>query len=206
MVDGELLLEFYEVVQRRSAIRVFRPDPIPEDVVRRILQAGMQAPSGEHKQPWEFIIIKNPELRRKLADVKSDSRKIVARNMYPDLPEERVKQMALTQKRAVETAPVLIAVCYRNLDNDLEIGQMRVSMMHANAWQCIENMWLAATAEGLGFSPTFFPAFVYGDVKRLLGLPEGVEFAAIVRIGRKGQRRKRKPLKPLEEKLHYDKF
>ncbi len=199
-------MEFYEAVRRRSAIRIFKPDPIPEDVVRRILQAGMQAPSGEHKQPWEFIIIKNQELRRKLAEVKADSRKIVAKDMYPDLPEERIQEMAVTQKKAVETAPVLIAVCYRNLDNALEVGQMRVSMMHANAWQCIENMWLAATAEGLGFSPTFYPAFVYEDVKKLLGIPEGVEFAAIVRIGKKGQKRKRKPLKPLEEKLHYDKF
>ncbi len=199
-------MEFYEVVRRRSAIRIFKPDPIPEDVVRRILQAGMQAPSGEHKQPWEFIIIKNPDLRRKLAEVKADSRKIVAKDMYPDFPEERIQEMVLTQKKAVETAPVLIAVCYRNLDNALEVGQMRVSMMHANAWQCIENMWLAATAEGLGFSPTFYPAFVYEDVKKLLGIPEGVELAAIVRIGKKGQKRKRKPLKPLEEKLHYDKF
>ncbi len=200
------MMEFYEAVRRRSAIRIFKPDPIPEDVVRRILQAGMQAPSGEHKQPWEFIIIKNQGLRRKLAEVKADSRKIVAKDMYPDLPEERIQEMAVTQKKAVETAPVLIAVCYRHLDNALEVGQMRVSMMHANAWQCIENMWLAATAEGLGFSPTFYPAFVYEAVKKLLGLPEGVEFAAIVRIGKKGQKRKRKPLKPLEEKLHYDKF
>ncbi len=199
-------MEFYEVVRRRSAIRVFKPDPVPEEVVRRILQAGMQAPSGEHKQPWEFIIIKNPDLRRKLAEVKADSRKIVAKDMYPDFSEERVQEMALTQKKAVETAPVLIAVCYRNLDNALEVGQMRASMMHANAWQCIENMWLAATAEGLGFSPTFYPAFVYEDVKELLGIPEGVELAAIVRIGKKGQKRKRKPLKPLDEKLHYDKF
>jgi nitroreductase len=206
MVGKALLMEFYETVRRRSAIRVFKPDPIPEDVVQRILHAGMQAPSGEHKQPWEFIIIKNPDLRRKLAEVKYDSRKIVAKDMYPDFPEERIEEMALTQKKAVETAPVLIAVCYRNLDNALEVGQMRVSMMHANAWQCIENMWLAATAEELGFTPTFYPAFVYEDVKKLLGIPVGVEFAAIVRIGKKGQKRKRKPMKPLEEKLHYDKF
>lgn len=166
----------------------------------------MQAPSGEHKQPWEFIIIRNPELRKKLAELKYDSRKIVAKDMYPDLPEERIQEMALTQKKAVETAPVLIAVCYRNLDNALEVGQMKMSMMHANAWQCIENMWLAATAEGLGFSPTFYPAFVYEDVKKLLGIPQGVELAAIVRIGKKAQKRKRKPVKPLEEKLHYDKF
>jgi nicotinate-nucleotide--dimethylbenzimidazole phosphoribosyltransferase len=199
-------MEFYEVVRRRSAIRVFKPDPIPEEVVRRILQAGMQAPSGEHKQPWEFIIIKNPDLRRKLAEVKYDSRKIVARNMYPELAEEHIQEMALTQKKAVETVPVLIAVCYRNLDNALEVGQLRISMVHANAWQCVENMWLAATAEGLGFSPTFYPAFVYEDVKRILGIPDGVEFACLVRIGKKGQKRKRKLLKPLEEKIHYDKF
>lgn len=199
-------MEFYEVIERRSVIRAFKSDPVPEEVVRRILQAGMHAPSGEHKQPWEFIMIRNPELRKKLAMIKSDSRKIVARNMYPEYSEERIEEMALTQKNAVETAPVLIAVCYKSGDNALEVGQLRISLMHASTWQCIENMWLAATAEGLGFSPTFYPAFVYEDVKRLLSLPKGIEFAAIIRIGKKAQKRKRKPLKPLDEKLHYDKF
>jgi nitroreductase len=199
-------MEFYEVVRKRSAIRIFKSDPIPEEVVRRILQAGMHAPSGEHKQPWEFIWIRNPELRKKLAEIKSDSRRIVAKDMYPDFTAERIEEMASTQKNAVLTAPVLIAVCYRNLDNALEVGQLKISLMHAATFQCIQNMWLAATAEGLGFTPTFYPAFVMEEVKKLLGIPNGVELAAIIRIGKKGQKRKRKPVKPLDEKIHYDRF
>lgn len=199
-------MDFYEVVQKRSVIRSFKPDPIPEDVVRRILEAGMHAPSGEHRQPWEFILIKNPELRKELTSLKFESRKRMARAIFPDAPEERILELANLQKTALETAPVLVAVCYKNYDIPSEIGKMGISTTHAHTWQCIQNMWLAATAEGLGFSPTFYADDVYNQAKKLLGLPQGVELAAIVRIGKKNQKLKRKPIKSLEEKLHYDRF
>lgn len=199
-------LEFYEVVKKRSVIRDFKPDPIPEDVVRRILEAGIRAPSGEHKQPWEFIWVKNPELRKELTTLKFESRKRMAKALFPDLSEQRILELANLQKTALETAPVLIAVCYTNFDNPTEMGKRGISMSHAQTWQCIQNMWLAATAEGLGFSPTFYPDDVYDQATKLLGLPQGVELAAIARIGRKNQNLKRKPIKSLEEKLHYDKF
>jgi len=199
-------MDFYEVVNKRSTIRSFKPDPIPEDVVLKILDAGMHAPSGEHRQPWEFIWIKNPETREKLAKLKYQSRKRMAKVLFPDLPDKRIEELAELQKTALQTAPVLIAVCYRDLDNPVEIGQRRISLVHAATWQCIQNMWLAATAEGLGFSPTFYPDDVYKEVRELLGLPQGIELAAIARIGKKNQKLKRKPIKPLQEKLHYDKF
>ncbi len=179
---------------------------MPEGVVRRIIDAGMHAPSAEHRQPWEFIWIKDSNQRATLAGLKYESRKRMAKVLFPDLPEERLKELAAVQKVAVETAPVLIAVCYHDFDNPIEIGKRKISLSHASAWQCIQNMWLAATAEGLGFSPTFFADDVYEEVRKLLGLPQGVELAAIVRIGYRAQRKKRKPLKTTEEKLHYDRF
>ncbi len=199
-------LDFYEVVYKRSAIRKFRHVPVPDDAVRRILEAGIHAPSPENKQPWEFILIRRSELRAKLADLKYQSRKRMAKVLYPDMSEEKILEMAKVQRIAVETAAVLIAVCYRDLDNLTEIGQRRISLSHTAAWQCIQNMWLAATAEGLGFSPTFYAGDVYEEARRLLGLPPRVELAAIVRVGNKDQKLKRKPLRPLEEKLHYDRF
>lgn len=179
---------------------------MPEDVIRKIIDAGMHAPSAEHRQPWEFIWIRERKLRETLAELKYQSRKRMAKVLFPNLPEERLVELATIQKVAVETAPVLIAVCYHDFDNPIEIGERKISLSHASAWQCIQNMWLAATAEGLGFSPTFFADDVYEEVKKLLGLPQGVELAAIVRVGFKAQRKKRKPLKTTEEKLHYDRF
>ncbi len=199
-------MDFYQTIHRRSTIRKFRADAVPEGSVLRILDAGMRAPSPEHRQPWEFIWIKDPKLRNKLAGLKFQSRLRMARILYPELPEDSILKLANLQKVALETAAVLIAVCYRDLDNPAEIGTQRISLSHAAAWQCIENMWLAATAEGIGFSPTFYADDVYSNARKLLCLPEGVELAAIVRMGFKDQKEKRKPLKRLEEKLHFDKF
>lgn len=130
----------------------------------------------------------------------------MAKVLYPSLSDEKIQEIASLQKTAVESAPVLVAVCYHDFDNPTEVGHRNISLSHASAWQCIQNMWLAATAEGLGFSPTFYADDAYDEVKKLLGLPQGVELAAIVRMGKKAQRMKRKPLKRLEDKLHYDRF
>jgi len=199
-------LEFYETLLERSSIRRFKRTPVPDDAIHRILNAGMHSPSAEHRQHWEFIWIKDGNLRMKLAELKYQSRKKMAKVLYPELTDERIEQIADGQRASVKSAPVLIAVCYRDLDNPIEVGTGKISLSYGAAWQCIENMWLAATAEGLGFSPTFYGDDVYGEVKKLLGLPQGIEFAAVLRIGKKAQREKRKPIARLEDKLHYDKF
>ncbi|MEO0189831.1 MAG: nitroreductase family protein, partial [candidate division WOR-3 bacterium] len=61
-------MEFYEVIRKRRSVRKYRPDPIPEDVLNRILDAGRIAPSAKNIQPWKFIVIKDPENKKKVAE------------------------------------------------------------------------------------------------------------------------------------------
>ena len=55
-----------EVIKRRRSIRGYRPDPVPEDILNQILKAARLAPSGGNRQPWHFIIVKDPETKRRL--------------------------------------------------------------------------------------------------------------------------------------------
>lgn len=185
---------------------MFESTPVPDGAIIRILNAGMHSPSAEHRQHWEFIWIKDRSLRLKLAELKYQSRKKMAKVLYPDMPDDSIQLVADGQRVSVMSAPVLIAVCYCDWDNPIEVGTGKISLSYGAAWQCIENMWLAATAEGLGFSPTFYGNDVYVQVKNLLGLPPGFELAAVLRIGKKAQKEKRKPIARLEDKLHYDRF
>lgn len=59
-------MDFMEVIKRRRSIRRYRPDPVPEDILNQILKAARLAPSGGNRQPWHFIIVKDPETKRRL--------------------------------------------------------------------------------------------------------------------------------------------
>src|SRR3972149_101845 len=62
------MLTVKEAIERRRSIRKFKPDPIPDEFIDQILEAGRLAPSASNRQPWRFQVIKDPELRRKLAE------------------------------------------------------------------------------------------------------------------------------------------
>ncbi|MEM3466786.1 MAG: nitroreductase family protein, partial [Candidatus Jordarchaeales archaeon] len=59
-------MDFYEVVRTRRSIRSYKPDPVPDEVLKRVLDAARIAPSGSNRQPWRFIVVKNEDLKKKL--------------------------------------------------------------------------------------------------------------------------------------------
>jgi nitroreductase len=62
-------MELFETVEKRRSIRKFRPNPIPDRDLKKILEAGRLAPSGGNRQPWSFIVVRKPETKKKLAAV-----------------------------------------------------------------------------------------------------------------------------------------
>ncbi len=166
------------------------------------------APSPENYQPWEFVIIRDPAVRLKLTEIKVESRKEILRRWFPELSESEISGRASRNRTAMETASWLVAVCYKNRDSPDEMGDLKLSMSSVAAWMCIGYIWLSATAEGLGLSPAFFPHAVYPEAKRILGLPEGYELAAVLRIGFPAKKPlgRKKTVGPIESKLHYDRL
>src|SRR5689334_18400124 len=77
---------FADVVRRRAMIRAYKSDPVPDEIIQQLLKYGVRAPSGGHLQAWEFIVVKNPEVRTQLSK-------------------------AAMGHTAVTTAPVIIATC-----------------------------------------------------------------------------------------------
>jgi 5,6-dimethylbenzimidazole synthase len=153
-------MELYEAIAKRRTIRGFT-EPATEETLRRIIMAGAMAASPMNLQPWEFIIVDDPELVDKIAGHK-----------YQQNQKAFPGPSALAQKNTYQNCSV-VAVCYKE--------------GHGNgwsAWMSIQNMYLAATAEGLGIVPSELWAEDKAAVEKLLGLPEDIRLAAAVLVGK----------------------
>lgn len=166
-------MEVYEAIKTRKSIRKFKSEPVPDEIMIKILQAGTQAPNAFNKEQWEFILIKDRMLQDAIAQTRAR------------IPLQQI---------AIDTAPVVLVVCY---NNELGIDAM------ASAYACIENILLAATAEGLG-SVTLTSRG--SKIRKMLNIPEGYDIAAVMPIGYPDEDPDKPPRLPVEEKLHMNTF
>ena len=160
----------YAIIEARRDIRRFRPDPIPEATLIRLLSAAHAAPSVGHSQPWRFIVVTNPETRDKAGWIADRERLLQADLLEP----EAARQLLDLQLEGIREAPVGIVVC---CDRRVTAGGVlgRATFEDSDLWSsacAIENLWLAARAEGLGVGwVTLFPPH---ELAELVGLPDGV--------------------------------
>lgn len=160
----------YEVIHTRRDVRRFRPDPIHGDLVRRILEAAHAAPSVGHSQPWRFILVTDAPTRERAAWIADQERLTQAAQLTPTAGQH----MLDLQLEGIREAPMGIVVCCdRRAAAAGVLG--RRTFPDTDLWSCacaIENLWLAARAEGLGVGwVTLFPP---EDLAALLALPADV--------------------------------
>lgn len=203
-----LRLDLYRAIRLRVASHEFSERKVRRELLLKILEAGNMAPSPENYQPWEFVIIQNEDTKRELTRLKLESRKQVLKEWYPEIAAEELEKRLQRNKVAMETAPVFVAVCYRNLDSLAEVGGLKVSPSLVAAWTCIAYIWLAATAEGLALSPTFYSYPFQERAKATVGVPAGHELASVLRIGypMKKPLGRKKTVAPLQSRLHEERF
>ncbi len=160
----------HDIVAARRDIRRFRPDPVQEDVLERVLTAGHSAPSVGHSQPWRFLVVQDPALRER-ASVMADAERLAqARQLDADAG----RHLLDLQLEGIREAPLGVVVCCdRRVPAAGVLG--RATFPDADLWSCacaIQNMWLAARAEGLGLG--WVTLFRPDELASLLGLPDGV--------------------------------
>lgn len=163
-------MDLYEAIEKRRTIRVFK-GPATGDQLRKIIMAGTKAPSGLNLQPWEFILVEDQSLIDEIADFKYE----LTLSMAPDNEADRikVKKVAEAQRESFRNASIL-AVFHK------EGGE-------SAAWLCIENISLAAVAEGLGSGIVFYSPEGRAMITELLGLPVNYNLTAVLKIGVPGE-------------------
>lgn len=159
------------VMASRRDVRRYRPDPLPPELLHRVLSAGHQAPSVGHSQPWRFVVVTEQATRDRAA-LLADRERLRQADL---LTSDRRSRMLDLQLEGIREAPVgVVVACDRRAPGAGVLG--RASYGDADMWSCacaVENMWLAARASGLGLG--WVTLFQPEDLADLLGLPEGVE-------------------------------
>jgi nitroreductase len=161
----------FEAIDTQRGLRRFKPDPVPDDMITRVLQAAIKAPSGGVQQGWSFIVVRDPEIRRKIGDLyRTGSRFDIRDDMTGQ--QRRVYRLAQDLEDHLDDVPVLIVACLRG---GLGSG--------ASIYPAVQNILLAARGLGLASVLTTRQSRFEADIKEILGIPDEVSTAALLPIG-----------------------
>ncbi len=141
-------MEFYEVIEKRRSIRQFEDRPIAQDMLKRILNAGLKAPSSNHQRQWELVTLTNKDAVMELAKI---VKPYPCRITEPKTPQQEMFKITYPRQRTmIEESACVILPCFK-CKYDLKSPANDYGLMdYGAAWALTENILLAATAEGLG--------------------------------------------------------
>jgi nicotinate-nucleotide--dimethylbenzimidazole phosphoribosyltransferase len=199
----------WRAIAERRDIRRFRPDPLPDELIRRLLEAAHRAPSVGLMQPWRFIVIRDEQTKAAMQALAQRERLVQA-----DHFDARTRQFLDLKIEGIRDAPISVCVgCDRGNPEDEVLGRhtIRDTDLYSTCL-AIENLWLAARAEGVGVGWVSF--YREHDLQTLLGLPARVAPVAWLCLGYPDERPTRPGLeaqgwlaqRSLDELVHQERW
>ncbi len=196
------------IYERRDVRAQFLPDPIPLDVLARVLDAAHHAPSVGFMQPWDFIVIQDLNIRRAIHRNFEDANREAA-SIYTDDRRESYRRMKLA---GILDAPINICVtCDHDRATGHGLGRQTDPATDVYSTVCaVQNLWLAARAESLGVG--WVSILDLPSVKTILKIPERISLVAYLCIGYVSEFRESPDLEqngwerrlPLSELIHFE--
>jgi len=172
--------ELHSFLRSRRSIRRFKPDPIPAVVVGKILETATYAPSAHNLQPWRFVVLTIPTVRKRLGEVLTNAMR--ADMQAEGAHESDIERRVTNSLRRIQEAPVLILLC-----RDITAVREHKSEDTVMSIQSVANaglqLLLAAHAEGLGGNWICWPLYAQEETRDALELPGPWEPQAIYFIG-----------------------
>jgi len=194
-------MDLFEAIYTARAIRRFKPDPVPDEVITKVLDAAIRAPSGSNEQSWEFIVVKDAEQRKKIGAVYRKGGNILMalyanRIKPPHMTQETYDKLMASAMYLLDhmaDAPVLLLACLKQtppagpppqFPPDAAAGLKNMARMGGSSiYPAVQNIILACRAFGLGTVLTTIHMFYEDEVKAILGLPPEVQTYALMPIG-----------------------
>jgi len=165
-----------KVIKERRSVRRYKGDPIPEDMLLRVLEAARYSPSGKNLQPWKFILVKHKDLKQKLAKASAG-------------------QSFIAEAPLVVVACGFPDDCYSRMGNYMKSWPVDVAI-------ATEHLILQAQEEGLG--TCWIGAFEEREVKAILNIPDSVKVLALTPIGFPDEVPVSRGRKSLDQIISYD--
>lgn len=187
MSDDSDRHQLFEVMATCRAMRRLRPDPVPHALVRRLVEAATYAPSGRNLQRARWIVVTDPDQRRRIAELNraaSVEHARAERDAGRELPHQdrerrrRMWEAVLWQAEHMHAAPVIVVACCIMDDPEQDPGRYASSI-----WPGVQNLLLAARALGLGATPTTYALASRDELERVLELPDHVRAQAVIPVG-----------------------
>lgn len=212
-------LDFFAVVDTQRALRRFRPDPVPDAAIRRVIEAATRAPSARGAEPWFFVVVRDPILRRTIGEHYQRAWDVgeqftTATDADRDVKDRPHYVRMMTSARALAAsfaeAPVLIVCCLDHAQLGPIAGpdgELRSPVAaYASIFPAVQNLLLAARALGLGSTLTTLHRGFEDALRPLLDIPASVEVAAIVPLGYPRDRFGPTRRKPVDEVTFVDRW
>ena len=173
--ESRLDIPLGEAIFTQRAIRRFRPDPIPDEVIRDIMEAAIRAPIGGNRQPWHFLVVKDPDVREELGELYREAwwakRKDEGINGPEDIaPGKSSQRSAMRLSSEFAHAPVVVMIC-------------ATSGGSGSVIPAAQNLLLAARSFGIGGTITTLHKQVDERAHRLFGIPQSVEIVYCLTLG-----------------------
>ena len=206
--------DILDIIKKRRSIRRYKPDDVPDELLDKIMEAGRWSPSGDNAQPWRFIVVRDPEIKKKMGEIaKEGSARRFTAEYHTGRMQERFESLKDPEKLAkafgklrsgevsefLAEAPVVIVVC----------AHLDVWDVPYDSAMATENMMLMATSLGLGTCCVVAPVSdMRDDIKmmELLKVPHGYKIVCPLAVGYPDESPNPRPRLPLEDIVYYEGF
>lgn len=172
--------DLFEIMSTTRAMRRLRPDPVADEDIRRLIEAANAAPSGRNLQRARWIVVRDADQRRRIADInrRASLEHATAERDASEGARRRMWDAVLWQTEHMHEAPVIVVACCIMDDPHQDPGRFASSI-----WPGVQNLLLAARALELGATPTTYALAFRDDLERTLDLPPHVRAMAVIPIG-----------------------
>ena len=181
-------MECHDAINARRSVRDFTEEMIPENTLKRIIAAAYKAPANDHFRDWHYIVVTDPEVKRQVLEgiPKNLTVKDVDRMTFISDPVQKESYQVAVPKQyrmLYDTAALLVPLMKKKTDI-LHPANLSDLNCYASVWCSIENLWLAATAEGYGCNLRIPWGEEEAVAQKALGFPDGYLIPCFIGIGR----------------------
>ncbi len=211
-------MDLFDALTTTRAVRRFTAEPVSEDEILQCIRVATQAPSGGNIQPWQFLVVTDPETKRALGDVyrrayaRYEPALLAARPPARSAEDEEAFARMLRSSRHLAEhlgeAPAMVLFLMPNISmalRDAE-GELDVGTPFASVYPAVQSFMLAARGLGIGTTLTTVYRIYQDEVRALCGIPERYEIVALVPMGRPRGRFVVGRRRPAEQATHWSRF
>ncbi len=208
-LDTDFAMPLAEAMSTQRPIRRLRSDPVDDDIVLRCIELATRAPTGSNRQGWEFVVVRDPEVKHQLARLNRQAwsvyRRLGAKRARREESMGKIVDAVQWQADHFEEVPVVVVPCLHGRAPVFGSPVIAASY-YGSIFPAVQNLLLAARAAGLGATLTTLPVWSVTLARRTLGLPGSISPVAVVPMGWPQGGYGPTTRRPVEEVVHVDRY